>query len=136
MDSDSHQIQKSLEQSPLDYDLVKIAAVRRYNATKLLELLRPLRKSVTPLYDSLPEGVVPQTLPVLVTGASRDELYFKLNERGYGVVSLYHTLVEPIKESEFPDSHWLARRILNLPVHQDVSLEALKDMIAEMERLL
>ncbi len=35
------------------------------------------------------------------------------------MVSLYHTLVSAIGE-EFPVSHLLAGRILNLPVHQDV----------------
>ena len=63
-----------LEQNLLDYDLAEIARVRRMNAEKLLELLLPLQDVVTPLYSSLPEGVIPQTLPVCINGRSRDKL--------------------------------------------------------------
>jgi dTDP-4-amino-4,6-dideoxygalactose transaminase len=129
-------LRKPLEQSPLDYDLVGISEVRRCNAVRLLELLQPLRGRAHPLHRLLPDGVVPQTLPVVITGKSRDELYFRLNESGYGVVSLYHTLIKPIQKSEFPDSYWLAQRILNLPVHQDVSSGALEALVTQLDRLL
>jgi len=122
--------------NPLDYDLVSISAARRTNATKLLEMLQPLGRRIRPLHSTLPEGVVPQTLPVVVRHSSRDELYFRMNRQGYGVVSLYHTLIDPIEKSKFPDSHWLSRRILNLPVHQDASPGALAAMIRYLESLV
>jgi len=125
-----------LEQNPLDYDLLKISGVRRLNARKLLDLVAPLKGSVDPLFPDLPDGVVPQTLPILIGNKSRDDLYFRLNDRGFGVVSLYHTLISPIQESAFPDSHWLARRILNLPVHQDASLCMLEAMVAYLSDLV
>jgi dTDP-4-amino-4,6-dideoxygalactose transaminase len=122
--------------SPLDYDLAGISRARRRNAAALIELLKPMRDRVVPLYDQLPDGVVPQTFPVIVQSRSRDELYFDLNELGYGVVSLYHTLIEPIGRAEFPDSHWMSSRILNLPVHQDASLEAIEAMVTQLDSLL
>ena len=125
-----------LEGNPLDYDLASISRARRRNALELANLLRPLQARVTPLFSQLPDGVIPQTLPVIITDRSRDDLYFRLNELGFGVVSLYHTLITSIPDSEFPDSHWLARRILNLPVHQDVPPGALEAMVAQLERLL
>lgn len=125
-----------LEHNLLDYDLAKIARARRENAEKLLELLQPLQSAVMPLYPSLPENIVPQTLPIRVYGRSRDELYFELNAIGYGVVSLYHTLIEEISIADFPESHALAKNILNLPVHQDILNGQLEEMIEALRRLI
>ena len=129
-------LQEPLGRDPLNYDLLGISAKRRNNAVRLLELLQPLCGRVDPLFHTLLDGVVPQTMPVLITGKSRDDLYLELNRSGYGVVSLYHTLIKPIRQSEFPDSHWLSQRILNLPVHQDVSSDALEAMVAQIASLL
>ncbi len=130
-------LQQPLECNPLIYDLWRIAEARRANALRLLELLPQLRGKIHPLFPALPFGVVPQTLPVIITDRSRDELYFELNEKGYGVVSLYHTLIAAIDSQVYPESHWLARRILNLPVHQDIQphqLEAMIDCLAGLLR--
>ena len=125
-----------LRQSPLDYDLLGISTARRRNADTLLALVSPLAGKVDLLYSRIPAGVVPQTLPVIIASKSRDELYFSMNESGFGVVSLYHTLIDQIQQPEFPVSHWLARRILNLPVHQDIQPGQLAAMIACLGRLL
>ena len=125
-----------LPYDPLTYDWFSIAAARRQNAQILLELLGPISDRIRPLYTILPDGVVPQTLPVIVTEHSRDDLYFKMNERGFGVVSLYHTLIETIQPAEFPDSYWLAKSILNLPVHQDIVPRALEAMVDQLGRVV
>lgn len=125
-------LQKPLRNQPFDYDLHSIAVVRRANAIKLYKLLEPLKSYFEPLYPLPPEGVIPQTLPVVVHEMSRDELYFTLNAAGYGVVSLYHTLIEQISASDYPEMHKLSRCILNLPVHQDAS----QDQLAEMTQLM
>jgi dTDP-4-amino-4,6-dideoxygalactose transaminase len=122
--------------SLLDYDLWSIARARRKNAQALLEYLRPLSDDVTPLYAGVPDGIIPQTLPVILRTRSRDDLYFALNKQGYGVVSLYHTLIEAISRAQFPDSHWLADHILNLPVHQDARPNDLKSLVDALARLL
>jgi dTDP-4-amino-4,6-dideoxygalactose transaminase len=72
---------------------------------------------------------VPQTYPVRIIKGSRDEIYGRMNQRGYGVVSLYHTLIEPLRNSEYASSIALSKSILNLPVHQDVNVEKYSDMI-------
>ncbi len=119
-----------------NYDFVGIATRRRQNALHLLDLLRPFSDRVTPLHSEIPLGVIPQTLPVLINHTSRDAVYFALNDLGYGVVSLYHTLISQIDAAEFPDSCWLSHRILNLPIHQDISLDLLQSMIIELEGLV
>lgn len=52
-----------------------------------------------------------------------------MNDAGFGAVSLYHTLIDQIRENEFPASHQISRRILNLPIHQDAQEEDLHEMV-------
>lgn len=118
----------------LDYDLAEIARLRVENARRVERLLPALEGVIDPLWPGLPEGTVPQTYPVLVRSGSRDELYFRLNHAGYGVVSLYHTMVAELDAATFPAAHRLARRILNLPVHQDACPEQIETMVAELGR--
>lgn len=124
-----------LEYSLLDYDLHSIADVRRSNAKNLLHMLEHLQGRAQPMYKLIPDGVVPQTLPILVASNIRDELYHKMNEMGFGVVSLYHTLISTIDNTLFADSHWISKRIFNLPVHQDATPQALEDMVGQLDQL-
>ncbi|MFA5276258.1 MAG: hypothetical protein WC417_05150, partial [Candidatus Omnitrophota bacterium] len=79
---------------------------------------------------------VPQSFPVLLPDReTRDQLYFRLNKEGYGAVSLYHTLIEEIDRS-FIEEHRLSDRILNLPIHQDVTRDNLKSMADRMFRII
>ena len=117
---------------PWDYDFQRIAARRVENARLIAHGLAPLRGDVTPLWSAVPEGTVPQTFPVVVETVSRDALYFAMNEAGFGVVSLYHTMVAELAAESFPEAHRLARRILNLPVHQDAGPDQIRAMLAEL----
>ena len=118
---------------PLDlmsYDLPATAAVRRRNAARLIRLLAPLAEVFQPLHPKLPRGAVPQSFPVRVLRGSRDRLYEEANAAGFGVVSLYHTMIPEVRAEEYPAPHRLSRCILNLPVHQDVTSEGLEAMVA------
>jgi dTDP-4-amino-4,6-dideoxygalactose transaminase len=119
-----------------EYDLHYIAAVRRRNAEQLIAALPALEGRVNLLFPSLPPGVVPQTLPVVIQQKNRDDLYFEMNSAGFGVVSLYHTLIEDIGAQEFPESHVLASRIMNLPVHQDIQPQQLEAMVHKLRELV
>ncbi len=121
---------------PWTYDFFAIAQRRRQNAWLLADLLAPLADQIVTLRPSPAVGEVPQTLPVLIHGASRDSLYFALNEAGFGAVSLYHTLIPQISREEFPDSHRVSSRILNLPIHQDVQAGQLDALEETLRRLL
>lgn len=86
---------------------------------------------ITVLKEKL-QGVVPHSFPILLPDRNiRDQLYFQMNEEGYGVISLYHTLIDEI-ESPFTIEHKISSRILNLPVHQDAEKEDLGNMIDRM----
>ncbi len=121
--------------SPWDYDLRAIALRRIENWRALARLVRPLSEFAEPLLAEPGAGEVPQSFPVLLRNLPRDRVYFAMNEAGYGVVSLYHTLVDAIGRDDFPESHALARRILNLPVHQDVAPGALESMVERLADL-
>ena len=118
-----------------EYDLHSIATVRRRNAEQLIAALPLLAGRVNLLFPSLPSGVVPQTLPVVIQQKNRNDLYFEMNSAGFGVVSLYHTLISIIGTQEFPESHALASRIMNLPVHQDAEPEQLTAMVNKLREL-
>ena len=124
--------------SPLhSFDLARIARVRQRNAAFLAERLASLAEHIQVLWpDTAPATWVPQTLPITVSSFDRDELYQTMNDRGFGVVSLYHTLIDEIDSRAFPDSQWLSRRILNLPVHQDITLTDLEEMVDVLGRVL
>ncbi len=120
-----------------EYDCYQIAQRRRENYQKLKELIEPL---CTPLHINLLRNTigdaVPQSFPILLPDTkSRDRLYFGLNEAGYGVVSLYHELIPEI-DGYYRESHFLSSRILNLPIHQDVSIDELEPMVQNLKQLL
>lgn len=53
-----------------------------------------------------------------------------MNKNGYGVVSLYHTLIPELRnDKEFIISQELSSHILNLPVHQDVNSDEYVNML-------
>ncbi len=118
--------------SPWEYDLRAISIRRIENYRILTGLLRPLSGIVDPLRGDPAGGEVPQTYPLLLRGLPRDSVYFSMNEAGYGVVSLYHTLIEPIAREDFPESHDIAGRVLNLPVHQDVAPSSLEGLVERL----
>ena len=118
------------------YDLASIARVRLSNAKLLIEALKPLSAKLDLLRPKLPPGIVPQTLPVIIKNAPRNEVYKLMNEAGFGVVSLYHTMISELPIDLFSDSYLIAERILNLPVHQDTSKEPIAKMVAFLENIL
>jgi len=117
-----------------EYDTFSIAQERRQNAESILEFLNatPEVQALIPLTP----GVVPQTVPILVNEGCRDRLYTQLNAEGYGVVTLYHTLISEVSAADYPAAHWLSKRILNLPVHQDADQDVLRKMVTRLASLL
>ena len=109
-----------------EYDLYQIYQKRRLNYNYLVEMLSNV-KNLEILYPNLIDGIGPQTLPVFVSN-NRDNLYQKMNHHGFGLVSLYHTMINEIDPIIFPESHLLAKKIFNFPVHQDIDHEAILKM--------
>jgi dTDP-4-amino-4,6-dideoxygalactose transaminase len=118
------------------YDFYGIAKKRTQNFLYLLEKIRTLQNhEVTILRENL-NADVPQTFPILLHSKEiRDYLYFELNKEGIGAVSLYHQLIDDITD-DYKNEHDLADRILNLPIHQDVSFEDLDYLIEVIKNLI
>ncbi|WP_158862989.1 DegT/DnrJ/EryC1/StrS family aminotransferase [Leifsonia sp. AG29] len=127
-----------LAQRLLDYDWQSIADVRRENFKQLTDLLSRIPEHGTEfslLWPTLRECDVPQTLPVRIEGVGRDDIYFGMNDDGYGMVSLYHTLIEQSRD-RFPNLTDVSRHIINFPVHQDSSPLEFAGMVASFRRHL
>jgi dTDP-4-amino-4,6-dideoxygalactose transaminase len=115
-----------------DFDLNRIAARRKMNSLVLDRLINELAPEVTPLFGPPGAGEFLQTYPVMIRNGARDRLYHEMNAAGFGVVSLYHTLISQISADRFPVAHKISRHILNLPVHQDASEPELESMVREL----
>jgi dTDP-4-amino-4,6-dideoxygalactose transaminase len=123
---------------PWSFDLPGIARVRIRNYATLQRGMARLTAWMSPLWPQFPEEQVPQTFPVRLHATCepsgiRDRMYHYMNERGFGVVSLYHTLVDELDPSEFPEGRRVSSSILNLPVHQDACTETLLRMVDTLE---
>jgi dTDP-4-amino-4,6-dideoxygalactose transaminase len=114
---------------PWEYDLKTIATCRHRNACELAAMLKPLAGKLEPLWGPPAPNEFPQTFPAIVKQHSRDELYFAMNEAGFGGVSLYHTMIDLISPENYPASHKIAKSIINLPIHQDVNRDDLLKMV-------
>lgn len=117
--------------NPWQYDVNKIAFLRISNYRKLDNLVKLIKYNslFEPLKINLNKGLVPQTYPIIIKVGNRDKIYELMNQSGYGVVSLYHTLIEPLRNKDHTDALNLSKHILNLPVHQDVDSSAYNNML-------
>ena len=122
----------------LSYNWSMIAKARRRNFLILSERLCALPEcgnAFVLLWPELDEYDTPQTLPVRILKANRDQIYEHMNSEGFGMVSLYHTLIDEVR-SEFDDLMELSHQIINFPVHQDITLAALDEMVLTFQRSL
>jgi dTDP-4-amino-4,6-dideoxygalactose transaminase len=119
----------------LGYDLLSIYTVRRANYSYLASLLKDV-KGIEVIYKNLEEGICPQTLPVIVENYDRTTLYHKMNESGFGMVSLYHTMIHELENSSSLAATVLAKKIINFPIHQDIDKNDIDEMVLELKKIL
>ena len=124
---------KSYHNNPYNYDIYSISEKRLYNFKKLYlyslqysDYFYPLKSLSDIIYN------VPQTFPIVILKGNRDKIYDMMNEKGYGVVSLYHTLIDELQSEVYKDTLWLSQNILNLPLHQDVDDNFYKAMMDQL----
>ena len=122
------------DKSPFLYDLSEIAAKRKKNAKLWDRMLKGIDS--IKILRPYSEDVTPQTFPIIICGHDRNDLYFRLNGEGFGAVSLYHTMIDPIKNGGYTDSFWLSQHIINMPVHQDADENDIREMAAALLRLV
>ncbi|MBE5837079.1 DegT/DnrJ/EryC1/StrS family aminotransferase [Butyrivibrio sp.] len=115
-----------------EYDLLGIARKRKENAEAWKQLCSSLNIETIKLATNL--KCTPQTYPILVNEEERYKIYQNVNELGFGVISLYHTMIDELKSFEAESSQYVSKRILNLPVHQDVNIEDINEMFRVLEK--
>lgn len=123
--------------SALARALVHSIGRKRIENYELLSAALSDMPSITLFRRERPRDAVPLNLPVLLQpGADRLGIYNRLNARGIGSTALYYQLVDGIEESIFPVSHDISRRILNLPIHQEIGAMQIDRMVAVLHELL
>ena len=120
----------------LEYDLRNIAEKRKNNAEviekellqcKGIKVLRPIQKF---------KKQTPQTYPIIIKNKDKNQMYHELNNKGFGVVSLYHTMIQTLQTDEYKTVNEISNKILNLPVHQDANKEQILEMCREIKEIL
>lgn len=113
-------IYKLVQFNPFEYNLNEIAKVRINIFRNLMELIK--EKYFVPLRSTKElEKNVPQTVPIIINKGDRNRIYEIMNNAGYGVISLYHTMINELQDSGHEEDCWFSQRVMNLPVHQDVN---------------
>ncbi len=120
------------DKNPYAYKTHQIAEVRRNNYKILMEILSKAEQQgfvESFRYLDRWEKDVPQSYPIRIKIGNRDKIYEIMNNEGYGVVSLYHTMIDVLQNKENKEAVKLSKCILNLPVHQDVDTNQYIPMI-------
>lgn len=88
------------------------------------------------VFPHLEEGIYPLNLPIYLTKIPREEFYFKMIDSGITLISLYYQLINSIQESEYPTSHLISKKILNLPINQDIKKNEMDLIISFSKEIL
>jgi dTDP-4-amino-4,6-dideoxygalactose transaminase len=121
---------------PFQYDFKSLSEQRIKNSVYLQDALARFNDYITPLRPQGSHWEIPQTFPVIINKISRDDLYFSMNKAGFGVVSLYHSLIESLNNSSFTSAQEVSNTILNFPVHQDVDTASIDDMMEKLDECI
>ncbi len=117
-----------------DINFNEIMEIRKRNYSWLVNKLKSISKIVIP-FPNLPDGAVPQGLPILVENA--DFICSCMRELGIGVdkwpAKEFPKVV--VKEKFHGASYW-NNHLLLLPIHQDLSIKHLEFFVNILEKVL
>lgn len=132
---DLNDLRGEVKFNPFEYNYYAIADVRVSNFRLYSLAVAGKEKWFVPLRSTDSVDVnIPQTFPIVIKRGNRDKIYEIMNEEGYGVVSLYHTMIDELRGGDNSDAVWLSRRIMNLPLHQDVDSDEIIKLVESLER--
>ena len=123
-------IKEPVSFNPFLYDINSIAKVRINNFKQLYAMMEGHEECFVPLrtLEDI-ENNIPQTFPICICKGDRNKIYEIMNDRGFGLVSLYHTMIEELRNERHSEACHLSSVITNLPLHQDVDPREYPDMI-------
>jgi dTDP-4-amino-4,6-dideoxygalactose transaminase len=94
-------------------------------------LLDGLQDYVEIIY-ALNEEDIPQSFAIRVKHGKRESLYFHLISKGMTMIALYYRMIDQIRSEEHALAFEISGQILNLPVHQDTTLEDVQAICREI----
>jgi dTDP-4-amino-4,6-dideoxygalactose transaminase len=112
-------------------DHPSIVAARRRN---YFLLLSRLRDAAPPIFATLPPGVCPLFYPLLCIDKLR--LQRRLAARGVETVDFWSSGHPSCPVEQFPEVELLRRRVLELPIHQDLGPEEMAALARSVEECL
>ncbi|HYP39350.1 MAG TPA: aminotransferase DegT, partial [Chloroflexia bacterium] len=104
-------------------EMARIVKIRRRNYRFLLEQLRIVSP---PLFDDLPPGVCPLFYPLVV--ADKKPVMERLAARGVESIDFWRNFHHDCDPDDFPDTIWVRRSVLEIPCHQDLTLETMRQV--------
>ena len=115
----------------LTQDAAKIVQKRRRNYLFLLDRLRDIS---APLFESLPAGNAPLFYPLLVQ--NNRATMEKLLARGIEAVDFWRDFHPACDAREFPEAAKLRTSIVEIPCHQDLTLETMAKIVNAVREVL
>ena len=106
-----------------------IHKIRQENFYELGEKLSKIKTPNYQIFFQTRKPSSPLNFPILMTNKERrHKVYTALTENNIFPTSLYHRLIPNLEVSDYPEAHNISNRILNLPIHQDISHNDLNKM--------
>lgn len=118
------------------YNLKKIADKRKKNAECWEQRLESDERIKILRTQTDYKNQTAQSFPILLKGADRFRVYTQMNDLGFGTISLYHTMIDPIQHLNNVNTLRISRSILNLPVHQDIGEEEIQSMYEALTEII
>jgi len=107
-------------------DLSAIFSRRRENFLFFLNRFSSI-PGITPLHNELPEFVCPWVFPLFFDGLANAHLL--LRSRGIPAVTWGYVRPHGVKSVNFPEADFLYDNLIFLPVHQNLSAGALRQIV-------
>jgi dTDP-4-amino-4,6-dideoxygalactose transaminase len=115
----------------MSQEMDRIVKIRRRNYQLLFDELREVSP---PLFDDLPAGICPLFYPLVVE--SKEKVMQALERRGIETVDFWHYFHPACDPAEFPDTAWLRNSILEIPCHQDMSVETVRYVASAVREVM
>jgi len=111
-------------------DVSKLVAKRRRNYLHYLKRIKETGLNVRPMMNHLPEGVVPFVFLVLTD--DRETLFRELWKSGIEASRFWRVWHPDVPYQQFPEIDELRQKVLELPVHQSVTLKQIDYIIEKL----
>jgi len=125
-----------LAMSPVSQRLLErfdYGEIRRRRVENYRRLTARLAGYAVPVFRSAPDGVCPLFFPVLVS--DKHQTAERLRAHGVDALEFWNDSSEPGSHEMGPDAQFLRRHVLELPIHQDLTVRHIDHIARQMSGL-